>query len=345
MENNEFNNDKVNLIKKAYAKFKSSKVVQRLAALTLTAATVLTLTYCDETPKEPDKPSFNIGGVHNNNNNENNNNENKKPIDVSGYSQILQNILLNEHYNSMISQIESTHRFDIWETGVFEPHPYAFFETEGFDVEAIKNDEIDAYTMSFVLDEEPNNLYMYTRVMQDNSYWTNYLLKYELTEQEMDDYHYLHTGEGKVDYFIQSVFMNNEISKTRKPEIIGKSNISIETFDDMTESHQIFNALFNNKDEINIIFLNPNNNNRTYDMFIIPSFNDKYQICFNSKVVRGDGRSSDMNFKNNVYMGPSNYSSSMLLENRKNYTATYYFSQDAKMNYIQCESLDSYKNK
>ena len=173
--------------------------------------------------------------------------------------------------------------------------------------------------------------------MQDNSYWTNYLLKYELTEQEMDDYHHLHTGEGKVDYFIEAVLMNNEISKTRKPEIIGKSNISIEAFDDMTENYQF--SVFSDTKKINVIFLNPNKENLTFDMFLIPRFNERYQICFTSKVVEFNGTCKLMEFDRNIYLRPTKYDMLMDLNNRIDHTATYYFSQDAKMNYICCESF------
>ena len=191
MENNEVNSEQVGLLKRAYAHLKSSKIVKRLAVLTIATAMAFSIAACEEVPNEPNGPQFNIGGTQNNVDN-----ENRNPIDVSGYSQILQNILLDEHYDNLIYQAIVGKNYQLLETGVFEPHPYAFLASEGFDISAIKNDEIEAYTMSFVKDEEPNNLYIYTRVMQDNSYWTNYLLKYKLTDKEMDDYHFLHSGNG-----------------------------------------------------------------------------------------------------------------------------------------------------
>ena len=137
--------------------------------------------------------------------------------------------------------------------------------------------------------------------------------------------------------------MNNEISKTRKPEIIGKSNISIEAFDNLTQNYQF--SLFNDTKELNVIFLNPNKESLTFDMFFVPEYRDKYNICFTSKVIKFSGNCRLMEFDRNIYLRPTKYDMLMDLTNRQEYAATYYFSQDAKMNYIQCESLDSYKNK
>ena len=339
MENNEINNESVGLLKKTYAKFKSSKIVQKLAALTIAAATVLTLTGCEDyvvTP--PDDVDINENNQNNEQNNENNN-ENRNPIDVSGYSQILQNILLDEDYDKLLSQIQANNSYQLWETGTFEPHPYAFYESQGFDVQAIKNDKIDAYTMSYVLDEEPNSLYIYTRVMQDNSYWINYLLKYHLTDKEMEDYHFLHTGQGRTKYFIQSVFMNNEISKTRTPEIIGTSKISVKALENMTNSMQF--TLFQNVSGLDLIFLNPNKEDLSFDMYLIPRYNKEHQICFEENVIHCDGESYLMDFNGDVFTGPTQYGDWISLNNRKDYGATYYFSQDANMNYINCESLEN----
>ena len=336
MENNELNKEQVGLLKKAYAQLKSSKIVKRLALLTITAATVLTLSACEEVSTEPDGPNFGIGETQSNLPD-----EIRNPIDVSGYSQILQNILLNKEYDNLIYQATVAKDYQLLETGVFEPHPYAFLEGEGFDVQAIKNDEIDAYTMSFVKDEEPNNLYIFTRVMQDNSYWTNYLLKYTLTDKEMDDYHYLHTGEGKTAFFIQSVLMNNEISKTRKPEIVGKANISIEAIDKITNDLQRISLYKENKTDV--IFLNPNKENATFEMMLVPRYDNYKQMCHENKIITGDfaiNIAHTFTMENDVYMGPTVLDRDYTTKKRKDYNVTYYFSQDADATYMNCKSLE-----
>lgn len=336
MENNELKNEQVGLLKRAYAQLKSSKIVKRLALLTITAATILTLSACEEVPNEPDGPSFNIGGTQNGLTD-----ENRNPIDVSEYSQILQNILLDKTYDNLIYQATVGKNYQLLETGVFEPHPYAFLESEGFDVQAIKNDEIDAYTMSFVKDEEPNHLYIFTRVMQDNSYWTNYLLKYKLTDKEMDDYHFLHTGEGKTAYFIQSVLMNNEISKTRKPEIVGKANISIDAIDKFTNDMQRIKLFENGK--MDILFTNPNAENLSFEMFLIPRYNDEWKMCFEDKIIHSKCAPKSPNLfrtENDIFLGPTALDIDYKVKERKDYNVTYYFSQDANVRYINCQSLE-----
>ena len=262
------------------------------------------------------------------------------PIDVSGYSQILQNILLDEQYNQLIYQATVGKNYSMLESGVFEPHPYAFLEKQGFDIEAIKKDEIDAYTMSYVLDEEPNNLYIYTRVMQDNSYWANYLLKYTLTEQEMKDYHMLHNRKGRISYFIESVLMNNEIAKTREPEIVGKANIDITALDKMTDDLQRI-KLFESG-HLDVIFLNPNNELSTFETFLIPRYNDEWQMCFENTVVTSKCKAKSpyvFRMENEIYLGPTALDIDYKVTERIDYTATYYFSQDANLRYINCESF------
>ncbi len=264
------------------------------------------------------------------------------PADVSGYSQILQNILLDEHYNDLIASVTNENNvLDGWE---FKPHPYAFYERQGLDVEAIKKYESDAYTMSYVLEEEPNNLYIYTRVMQDNSYWANYLLKYTLTEQEMKDYHELHSAHPQYHYYIQAVFMNNEIAKTREPEIVGEAKIDITAFDKITDDLQNV-QLFEKVQNKQVIFLNPNKELLTFETFLIPRYNDWRQMCFENKVVTAKCKPKSANLfrmENGVFMGPTALDIDYKVTERKDYTATYYFSQDAKLNLV---SLRNFKGK
>ncbi len=263
---------------------------------------------------------------------------NFQEIDMSGYSQILQNILKNEEYLKLTDKAIYGGEPEIVETGLFEPHPYGFYEDKGYDVEAIKNDEIDAYTMSYVLEEEPNNLYMYTRVAsEDDSYYSIYLLKYALTDEEMEDYHYLHTSHGETAFYIESVLMNNEISKTREPIVVGESKITKNAFEKMTESLQRVH-LYENK-ALDMIFLNPNQSEETFKLIFLPRYYEERKMCFENLVISADCSATDMYYKDGIFNGPTNYGGGYQATNRVDKPAIFYFSQDTDVNYMFCHSL------
>ena len=187
-----------NLIKKLYAKLHNAKISKKIASLILTTATVLTISSCDPSTF----PNNDNDTTNNGQNNEQNNQQNQ--IDWSKYSQLLEDLCNDPYYDNLILRAKANDK-SVFESGELAPHPYAFLEDEGFDVAKIKNGSIEAHTLSYVLDESPNNLFINTRVLQDNSYWVSYILNYELTDEEMKDYRLLHGST----YYIQSVFMNN----------------------------------------------------------------------------------------------------------------------------------------
>ena len=116
--------------------------------------------------------------------------------EYSEYSVLLQNVMSDAEYNDLIARAQKDNKF--YSSAEFDAHPYAFLEKEGFDIAKIKNGSIPCHTMTYVLDEEPNNLYIYTRVEKTDAYYL-YLLRYTLTEKEMDDYNMLnYTGGTRV---------------------------------------------------------------------------------------------------------------------------------------------------
>ena len=215
-ENNEQTNEtRIGLLSRIITRFHGVKIGKKLRDLTINLLVVTTmLSGCNTTtiPDDPDS-SYTEGETQGN-----------KENPYSEYSQLLQNVLLNKEYNNILNSGD-------YNSALFDPHPYAFLEKEGFDVDAIKSGEIECRTRSYVMDNEPNNLYIQTTITEGTSHKTNYLLRYTLTEQEMDDYRLLHEGEGWVSYYVQATFMNNEISKMKTPTIIGKSNVSLDAFE------------------------------------------------------------------------------------------------------------------
>ncbi len=155
-----------------------------------------------------------------------NNSTNNTPADdkdsptTAKYSQLLQNILDSDYCNTLITQVWT------WgDKGYFDPHPYGFLEKEGYNINLIKSNNLLCNTYAYVLDKEPNNLYMAVSVETKSTqpYFTEYLLKYTLTDKEMSDYDMLHSEE-----IIQAMFMNDEISKNKEVEIINKAKCTVE---------------------------------------------------------------------------------------------------------------------
>ncbi len=344
MNDNEFKEVKPSLIKRVYAKLKPAKISEKIGALMIATALVFSLSSCEieglpNNPPHSDNGGTNNNGGNNNNNQNNNNNENNNnQIDMSGYSKMLQNVLTNEYYDDLVYRTITNQEHNLLETGLFQPHPYTFLEKQGIDVEAIKNNQTEAYTMSYVLDEEPNNLYIYTRVLQNDSYYAIYLLKYELTDKEMDDYHLLHTGIGNTRYYIQSVFLNDEISKTKKVEIVGSSKMEKRAYEEMKKTaikHEFVDA-----DKCDVVFINPNAEEGTFNVKIIPNFYEDKFMAFESEIANIECL-ADPRFSGDVYTGPYSFGGSFLIASNEKENGTFYFPQDTYLNTSYCQDFEN----
>ena len=331
------NNLLLNLIKKAYIRFKDSKIVQKIGALTVAGSLALTLSGCEITGL-PEGPQTNIGGSQNNNNNNNNNNEqDRNPIDVSEHSKLLQNILLSEYYDNLIGSV--TNENNVLEGWEFKPHPYAFYQSQGIDVEKIKSGETEAYTMTYVLDEEPNSLYMHTRVLVDDYYYQNYLLKYQITDKELDDYHLMHTGYGVYHYYIQSVFMNNEISKTRSPEIISTSKVKKETFEKLTISFQ--NTKLTATERCDIFLMDVDYRKGTFTIYVVPRIQNEGQMTIESDVAIVQCKGA-ISLDGDIYASPATLQQ-ILTQGYEKIPSTVYLTQNAYLNLVTLRNFETNK--
>ena len=250
------------------------------------------------------------------------------------YSDLLQSILSNSHYNSLIAQAEAGN-FDIYERGEFKPHPYAFLEKEGFDVDAIKAGDLDCHTLSYVLDEEPNNLYMRTQV-NDGAVVTSYLLKYELTDQERYDYNFTHDDPNSaINYYVQAVFMNNEISKMKTPTVIGKSRSASSNLASLKQSIE---KTHNLKSKLCYpLLLNPNANDYTFDLIILPKYYVNEQMVHDAEIIFEHCKTK-YKFEAGSIDSPESTSEYITKSiSRKN--ATVYLTQDAPLTYTRCKTL------
>ncbi len=199
-------------------------------------------------------------------------------------SQMLLNVLNDEYYNNLVAR--ALNNTDLFESAEFDPHPYAFLEDEGFDVEKIKSGEMACYSMSYVLDEEPNNLYMQTRVLVNNSYYHTYLLKYTLTKQEMADYRLMHGDNNQDRYYTKAVFLNNEISEMKTPEIIGTSKFYKEDIDSMLKGYPNHWEFEKPSKYFEVIALEPSKDN-TVKLVLYPYLKKNNMFIENSSVVIG----------------------------------------------------------
>jgi hypothetical protein len=303
------NEEKISLLQKIYAKLHTAKLSKKIIGLVLAGAISLSVISC---------------GTGTSNSNDSTNpdaSQSQTQENESKYSQLLQNVLNNEEYNHLINSAKANTR--LYDSGEFEPHPFEFLKSQGHNIDKILSGETPCYTMSYVLDDEPNNLYMYTRIQPTNSYYTNYLIKYTLTDQEMDEYFNLHFGKIGM-YYVQSVFMNREIAKTKIPTIVGTSNIDKETFDYMVFESKESKPL-NIKGDL--LLFNPKPNEYKCDMLVIPSFNNRKQMMYNENLATATGIGI-IPVRNNIMYGPKVYANFNYVENYNPQEATLFFSQD-----------------
>ncbi|MBE6618652.1 MAG: hypothetical protein E7626_02575 [Ruminococcaceae bacterium] len=180
-----------------------TEAVKRIGALAVVGALLVGgLIGCtNNTTNNPNDPT--IGGT-----------ESSEGTEETGkYSNLLMSVINDEYYNSLMSST----KVEDYYIPAFDAHPYAFLEDQGIDVNKILDGTYKAETMTFVYDDEPNNLYINTRVLVDDSYWHSFLITYALTDKEMADYKLVHGDKTEYSYSWPAFFMNDKISETKQP--------------------------------------------------------------------------------------------------------------------------------
>lgn len=272
--NNEINStkeQKLSLISKLRSKLKTTKIVKKIAGLSICACMAISSFGCSCT------------GTNNTNNNTSGNSSNSSHSSSGGkeekISQMLSNILTSEYYNYLLSSAEQNP--DLYDTAKFDPHPYAFLNDEGFDVDAIKNNQIACRTQSFVKDSEPNNLYIATYVEnKSGNYYSQYLLRYKLTDKEMKEYHMLHNSNSR-QFYLEAVFLNNEISKIKEPEVLAETKITTNAHEKLCKT---FEGLGDKLDctFMDVILLDCSTQKQEFHVYVFPkmsTLNNMYSEC------------------------------------------------------------------
>ena len=217
------------------------------------------------------------------------------------YSTLLNQLLTDSEVNEIIDRAKQTGETN---PNDFRTHPYTFLAKKGHNVSRIKSGEVECSTISFIYDNEPNNLYLAvtvedTRGKIDYDYVAQYLVRYTLTDQEMEEYKMLdHDG------YIQSYFMNDTISKHKQAEILAENYI-------MKEAQENFAHTLGQQDyikgngyiysrDVNILMYNYDTDTNTCNILVMPS------NCYGQGKIGIVPLSMDyIQEHNGVYLSPS----------------------------------------
>ena len=133
------------------------------------------------------------------------------------------------------------------------PVPYKFLREHGHNVDAYLDGTLNAFASSYIFDNDHNHIYVSVKAENvSNSiygnYYTNYVLKYPLTDQEYEDYITLSKSG-----CIQSLFFIQELDNQKTPEIVNEINIAVYSYNEMiNEYSQSPNINFKNYYQLEI---------------------------------------------------------------------------------------------
>lgn len=272
------------------------------------------------------------------------NNDNGDDNSNSGqYSQLLQSVIEDDYCNTLIENAKNNTA--LYESGYLDPHPYEFLKQQGHDITSIKNNVLECYTMSYALKSDPNTLYVNTRVENTDGYYTNYLIKYQLSEKEMYDYtltHYNHSDA--ISFFIQSVFMNDAISRTKTPTVVSKANIDKAAFNALTDEFSNLNSTkeMTGSEFSDIIFANLQT--KTFDIYAYERQHSQTSMLHYAKIAYIPCQSWGSKFKitNGVYFAPTNYGGFEFTKDfskDNTYKATLFTPQNVLLYSTYCKNL------
>ena len=222
---------------------------KKLLAVLIALISVITLAFA--------LPACNVssdgrGSANNGANPGGNNND-----ETQEFSSILDKILTDKYYTDLDYYVRA-HSNAI--TPELKPIPYNFLRNHGHNVDAYLDGTLDAFASSYIYDNDKNHIYVSVKAenvsnSQYGNYYTNYVLKYPLTNQEYEEYTYLCKGE-----YLQGLFYIQELDNQKTPEMLSKANVAKKTYDKMIEKYP--NTLLNpekyNSLEVDILALNDN---------------------------------------------------------------------------------------
>lgn len=234
------------------------KAYKRFAILTISAALagVVALGACSlggqtgGNDTDPDDPTID------------NNDPTSEPEEK--YSQILQDVLASDYYAELTDMYEAAWNYPI--TKAHEAIPYAFLSREGYDIQAIKDEEIDCDSVAYIKNDDTSTLYLSTKVVTDGAdpYYTCYTLSYPLTDKEYDDLVMLHQEK-----YIQAPYFIQELDNQKTAKVISKASITVEAYDGLLQSFiddKNYSTRVFGTDNLEMDFLNFSVNDNTFEV-------------------------------------------------------------------------------
>lgn len=197
----------MSLIKKLSEKLKK---ISTKGAVGLVLASAITLAGCD------------FGANVDNNNNQGIielPNENEKPNENEHtFSQLTLDMLNNEYYQNLIEERKTVPNSTLYK---FQPIPYGFIESEGYD-----NTVLPSTQLIYTNNQNSNDIYLNVRFhfQMTTPYYAYTTLKYTLTDDEMADFKYLNENN----YYESTLFIQN-LSYEKEAEVIDNAKIVLGT--------------------------------------------------------------------------------------------------------------------
>ena len=246
--------NKPNLIARACNRmkllFSKAKIKKRIAAIALATSVIVgagALTACNNNPSIDPNPT-----------------PTPTPEPTTEYSQILNDVLDSDYYDSLTDMYRDGASFQI--SKAHEAIPYAFLSREGYDVQAIKDEEIDCDSVAYIKNNDTNTLYLSTRVETNGAdpYYTCYTLSYSLTDDQYDDLVMLHEGK-----YIQAPYFIQELDNQKTARVESKASITVEAYDDLLQTftgNQNYSTSVFGTDDLEMDFLDFSVNNNTFEV-------------------------------------------------------------------------------
>lgn len=153
----------------------------------------------------------------------------------ANYSTILQNVMTKSIYDNLVGwglrKQNDGSISKVKNSNCFLPIPYKFLEDLGYDTNQVYNDKYEARSEVFRID---NDLYIALGIqaLSKENYMTNYLLKYNITDQEIEEMNKLFYTRQSTYYnytYFQAPFFVQELSYHKIPEVLNVSHQSMDT--------------------------------------------------------------------------------------------------------------------
>ena len=114
------------------------------------------------------------------------------------HSAILNKVLTDSYYRNLVEVAENKKNYNndklyAKNNNAYTAIPYGFLEKQGYDINAIKNNQLECITDVCIRNKD---LYVELKVEHKSSidYYANYILKYNLTDKELSDFKLLYSG-------------------------------------------------------------------------------------------------------------------------------------------------------